>query len=95
MGMPREAVVASLKNKDNRIVLSFVLEGDIDNPRFSLNEALSTRLAFSMAETLGVSLGGVATGVGGLGQKGVEAAGEATKGAVQQLFGGGKREKTR
>ena len=63
---------------------------DIDDPRFSLNEALSTRVAFSMAETLGVSLGGVATGVGALGQKGVEAAGEATKGAVRQLFGGRK-----
>ena len=41
-----------------------------------------------MAETLGVSLGGVAKGVGGLGQKGVEAAGEAAKGAAEQLFGG-------
>jgi uncharacterized protein DUF748 len=95
MGLPRDAVVAYLKNKDNKIVLSFVLEGDIDDPRFTLNEALSTRVALSMAETLGLSLGGVAKGVGGLGQKGVEAAGEATKGAVQQLFGGRKKEKTR
>ena len=69
--------------------------GDINNPQFSLNEALSTRLASSMAETLGVSLGGVAKGLGGLGQKGAEAAGEAAKGAVEQLFGGRKKEKTR
>ena len=95
MGVPRDAVVASLKNKDNKIAVNFVLEGDINNPQFSLNEALSTQLAASMAETLGVSLGGVVKGVGGLGQKGVEAAGEAAKGAAEQLFGGQTKEKKR
>lgn len=90
MGVPRHAVVASLKDKDNKIVVNFVLEGDINNPQFSLNEALSTQLAASMAETLGVSLGGVAKGVGTLGQKGVEAAGDAGKGPVQ-LFEGQKK----
>jgi hypothetical protein len=47
-----------------------------------------------MAESLGVSLGGVATGVGDLGQSGVEAVGKAGKGvgsAVQRLFGGRKK----
>jgi len=94
MGVPREAVLASLKNKDDKIVMNFVLEGDIDNPQFSLNETLTTRLASSMAETLGVSLGGVAKGVEGLGQSGVEAAGKTARGAgraVQQFFGGRKK----
>ena len=91
MGVPREAVVASLKNRDNKIVVNFVLEGDVNNPQFSLNETLTTRLASSLAESLGVSLGGVATGVGALGQSGVEAAGKAAGGAVQRLFGGGKK----
>src|SRR2546422_995062 len=57
-------------------------------------ETLTTRLASSMAESLGVSLGGVATGAGALGQRGVEAAGKAAKGAgsaVQRLFGGRKK----
>jgi len=47
-----------------------------------------------MAESLGVSLGGVAKGVGALGQSGVEAAGKAAKGAgsaVQRFFGGQKK----
>jgi len=94
MGVPREAVVASLKNRDNNIAVKFVLEGDVNNPQFSLNETLSTRLASSMAESLGLSLGGVATGVGALGQGGVEAAGKAVKGggrAVQRLFGSEKK----
>lgn len=94
MGVPRGAVVAFLKNKDDKITVNFVLEGDINNPQFSLNEALTTRLASSMAETLGVSLGGVAKGVGTLGQKGVEAVTGAAKGlggALQQLFGGSEK----
>lgn len=94
MGVPRDAVVAFLENQDNKIAVNFVLEGDINNPQFSLNETLTTRLASSMAETLGVSLGGVATGVEALGRKGVEAAGTAGKGvggAVQRLFRGQKK----
>ncbi len=94
MGVPRDAVVAFLKNKENKITVNFVLEGDINNPHFSLNEAISTRLASSMAETLGVSLGGVVKGAGTLGEKGVEAVTGATKGvggALEGLFGGGKK----
>jgi hypothetical protein len=53
MGLPRDFVVASLKNKENKITVNFVLEGDVNDPGFSLNEALTTRLASSMAETLG------------------------------------------
>ena len=91
MGLPRDAVVGALQNRREQISVSFVLEGHIDDPQFSLNEALTTRLAFSLAETLGVSLGGLATGVGSLGQQGVKAVGEAAKGAVQQIFQGEKK----
>lgn len=93
MGMPRSAVLAVLKDRGNKISLSFVLEGDINNPRFSFNEALSTRLAVSMADTLKVGIGGVAKGAGTLGQKGIETAAGAVKGvgsAVKNLFGSGK-----
>jgi hypothetical protein len=91
MGVPRDAVVAFLKHEGNKITLNFVLAGDVNNPQFSLNEALSTRVALSLAETLGVSLGGVAKEVGTLGEQGLEAAGRAVKGAggaLQSLFGG-------
>lgn len=90
MGMPRSAVLSMLKSKGDRITLSFVLEGDISNPRFSLNETLSKRLALSMAETLMVEIGGVAKGAGALGEKGVEAATGVVEGVgstVQKFFG--------
>lgn len=41
MGLPRGAVVNSLKKKGNKIEVNFVLEGDLDNPHFALNEAFA------------------------------------------------------
>jgi len=64
-GVPRQAVVSSL-NRDGRIELKFALEGRLDDPKFSLNEALSLRIATGLAESLGVSVGGVVQGVGGV-----------------------------
>ncbi|HVN71461.1 MAG TPA: DUF748 domain-containing protein [Desulfomonilia bacterium] len=94
MGVPRDAVLAFLKDKGNRISLSFVLEGDVDNPKFSLNETISERLAVSMADFLKVSIGGVAEGAASLGEKGVEAATGVAKGVgntVLDLFGSQKK----
>ena len=94
MGVPRAAVVSFLKDKENKIAVNFIIEGDVNNPQFALNEAFATRVASAMAENLGVSIRGVAEGVGSLGQKGLEAVGGAAKGvgsAVQQLFGGQKK----
>jgi len=91
MGVPRSAVVNFLKNRDDKIAINFTIEGDLNNPQFTLREALATRVAAGLAELLGVSIRGLAEGVGTLGRKGVEAVGEAAKGlggALQQLFGG-------
>jgi len=94
MGVPRDAVLSFMKNKDNKISLSFVIEGDLDNPQFSLNEAFTTRVAAGLANALGVGLEGLARGLGTLGIKGGEATGEAIKGlgdALKGLFGGQKK----
>lgn len=64
-GVPRQAVLAFL-SRNERIELDFVLEGQFDDPAFSLNENLATRVASGLAEKLGVSLGGVVEGVGGM-----------------------------
>ncbi|ATU63822.1 DUF748 domain-containing protein [Piscinibacter gummiphilus] len=64
-GVPRQAVLASL-DRNGRIELKFTLEGRLDDPKFSVNEALSLRIAAGLAESLGVSLGGVVEGVGGV-----------------------------
>jgi len=81
MGLPRAAVLSFLKDKDGRIEVAFVVEGDVDNARFTLNETFATRVASAVAQRLGMSLRGVVEGVGGLGRKGAEAGRDAAKGA--------------
>jgi hypothetical protein len=94
MGVPRDAVLTFLKDKGNSITLDFVLEGDINNPKFSLNETMKQRMAFSMADLLNISIIGVAKGAASLGKEGVDAAAGVVKGAgstLQGLFGGKKK----
>ncbi len=62
-GVPRQAVLAAMQ-RDGRIEVGFTLEGRIDDPDFSINDNLATKLAGGLAESLGVSLGGVVEGVG-------------------------------
>ncbi len=93
MGMPRAMVVNFLKNNAGKIEVKFTIEGDIDNPRFSLNETFATRVASGMAENMGVSIRGVAEGAGGLGRWSVEGAGQAAGAlgsALKGLFGSEK-----
>lgn len=63
LGVPRAAVLASLK-KGDRIELSFTLEGRIDDPKFSLNESFAREFTAGVAKALGVTIGGVAEGIG-------------------------------
>lgn len=86
MGIPRRSVLAGLANKKDEIQFDFTLDGDLGNPQFSLNESLSTRLALSLAKTLGVNLSGLAQDVGEVGLEGGEAAEKAAKGAGTTLW---------
>jgi hypothetical protein len=91
MGLPRDAVIGFLKDHNNAIDVDFVLKGDISHPNFSLNESLSTRIATAIAGQLGVNIKNVAEGLGSLGRKGMEGAGDVVEGvgsAVKRLFGG-------
>ncbi|MGH8428981.1 MAG: DUF748 domain-containing protein, partial [Solimonas sp.] len=83
MGVSRRAVIASLKSGGDRIDLSFMLEGNLDNPKFSLNETLSVRLAVGMAQSLGVGLVDLVKEAGSATGRGLEAVGNAFGG----LFG--------
>lgn len=64
-GVPRQAVLAAM-SREGRIELRFTLDGRLDDPRFSLNENIATRLASGLAENLGVSVAGVVEGVGSM-----------------------------
>jgi len=64
-GVPRKAVLAAMSDK-GKLQVKFTLEGRVDDPSFSLNENLATKIASGMAESLGVSLSGVVKGLGGV-----------------------------
>jgi hypothetical protein len=87
MGVPRQGVVNLLKSRDGKIELAFLVEGDLNDPRFKLQQSFVTAMATGLAEQLGVSVKGVGGGVVGLGKKGAEAVGD----TAQQLGKGLKR----
>jgi hypothetical protein len=91
MGIPRSAIINFLKNNENAIDVDFVLTGDTSNPRFSINEAIATRVAMAMAAELGVSIRGLAENFGTLGRRSVEGAvgvAEGVSSVLKGLFGG-------
>jgi hypothetical protein len=95
MGLPRNTVISFLRDHNNTIAVDFTLKGDTSHPSFLLNESLSTRIATAIAGELGVSIQGVGEGLGTLGRKGMEGAGDVAEGigsAVKRLFGGDKKQ---
>lgn len=83
LGVPRKAVVGLMRDRDEKIEVRFELNGDLNDPKFHLNESIAARFAVGLAETVGVSLEGIITGTASLGQKSVEAVG----GTFRKLFG--------
>jgi uncharacterized protein involved in outer membrane biogenesis len=79
LSLPRKAVLAALEDRKGKVTFDFTLQGNLHDPKFSLNDNISMRLAGGFAKALGVSVEGVAGGVG-----------EAVKGlggALDELFG--------
>ncbi|HJV52372.1 MAG TPA: DUF748 domain-containing protein [Noviherbaspirillum sp.] len=79
MGVPRQAVIAALKNRNGQIAIQFTLEGNLNDPQFSLNDSFAKRIGASVAETLGISIEGLTRGVGN--------AAQGLGGMVKKLFG--------
>ena len=66
-GISANAALALMKNRKGKISVRFVLDGDINDPHFSLNETMLKTIGTSLADMLGVSVGGLAKGVQGIG----------------------------
>lgn len=64
LGMSQNSLVSALKDKQGRITAKFVLEGNLADPKFSLNESFSGQIGLAVGKTLGLSLEGLAKGVG-------------------------------
>jgi len=90
--IPAKILVSFLKKKGNRIQIQFHVKGNMDDPQFSLQETFLTRVAVSLAETLGIPIKVVGeTMIGGTG-KGAEGLIEGLK-SIEKLFKRKKEEK--
>ena len=54
--IPAKTVVSLLKDKGDRIKVNFHVKGNLDDPRFNLQENIITRIGISMAEALRVPI---------------------------------------
>ncbi|RPH42292.1 MAG: DUF748 domain-containing protein [Burkholderiales bacterium] len=65
--LSRDAAVALLEDRAGRIELDFVIDGRLDDPRFSLSEDIASRAAATIASRVGGGLGELLRGLGGAG----------------------------
>ena len=84
--VPAQTLVSLLKNKDHRIKAQFHVQGNMDDPKFNLQESFLTRTGIALAQALGIPitivgetvLGGAGKGVEGL-EEGLKSLGEVFK----------------
>jgi hypothetical protein len=72
--IPAETLAVLLKDRGNRIKAKFRVKGNMDDPRFDLQENVLTRIAFSFGEALGLpvkSVGEMRIGGAGKGSEGL------------------------
>jgi len=90
--IPAKIIASLLKDKGNRIQIQFHVKGNIDDPRFDLQEAFLTRIAISLGEVLGIPIKVVGeTIIEGTG-KGAEGLIEGLK-SIEKLFKRKREEK--
>ncbi len=56
LGVPRTLIIKLLETSKNELPLDFIVEGNLDNPRFSLQESFVRRFTVSLGRKLGVSV---------------------------------------
>jgi hypothetical protein len=54
--IPAKTLISLLKEKGNRIQVSFHMKGNIEDPKFNLQETFLTRIAISLLEAVGVPI---------------------------------------
>jgi hypothetical protein len=62
--LPRKAILAALEDRKNEVSFDFTLQGNLKDPKFSLTDDISMRIVGGFAKAIGVSVQGVAEGVG-------------------------------
>jgi hypothetical protein len=90
MGVPLSLIIGYLKTSNNGIPVAFVIKGDLDNPKFSLQEEFVAAMAIALAGKLGFSIEELGKSLLGGSVKGSSDVGSSVKGieeGLKQLFG--------
>ncbi len=87
MGAPRTLVLGLLKSANNEIVLDFVVEGSLDDPTFTLREAMMKRIAMGLGQKLGLSALAAGGSVITEGARGLKEAGRTVCQGLNRLLG--------
>ena len=89
LNLPLSAVISFLKNHDNEIVVNFVVEGDLNNPKFNLRESLMNKISIGMAEKLGLSIQRIGESIVETGAEGAKEVGKSIQGigeGIKRIF---------
>ena len=79
LNMPLSAVVSFLKNNNDEIVVNFVVQGDLNNPKFNLSESFMNKISIAMAEKLGLSIQRIGESIVETGAEGAKQVGKSAK----------------
>jgi hypothetical protein len=83
--IPAKTLISILKDKGNRIQVKFHVKGNMDDPRFSLREAILVRIGISLAQAIGVPVIGAGEALFKGAGKGTEELTEGLK-TLEELF---------
>jgi hypothetical protein len=85
LNMPLSAVVSFLKNNNDEIVVNFVVQGDLNNPKFNLRESFMNKISIAMAEKLGLSIQRIGGSIVETGAEGAKEVGKGAKGIGETI----------
>jgi hypothetical protein len=54
--MSLSSVITFLEDNNNQIAVTFILEGDLENPKFNLKEKFIEEVSIAIAQKLGLSI---------------------------------------
>jgi uncharacterized protein YhdP len=76
LSLPADAVVSFLKDNKGRISFDFMLEGNLSDPEFNIRESFVDKIAYGMAQKLGVPIADIGESIIIAGTKGVKQIGK-------------------
>ncbi len=88
--VPAKILLSLLKGKGDRIRANFHVRGNIDDPKFDLQENILNRIGFSLGEALGFPMKSVGEAVMGGAGKGAEGLAEGLK-SIGEIFKKGEK----